>query len=189
MVEREATDQLGIQGLGHADCRGDLAVEVFVEGDEDVVRAVFGIEQLDLADPGPDPRHAHAELLMELVQPGQFGVIEFDDVFHLPGPLHVDEPGAVVFQANGSHDRELFDRGLVVGGFVGKRAKNHAGSIAHGAPRQTACLSGSADYSPPSGGHCRNRRSGTQDTTLGNTTPQHTAAHRSTPLHTAVAGC
>ncbi len=136
VVEGETANQLRVQRLGHADRRGHLTLEVLVKGHKDVVRTVLLVEQLDLANPRTDSGHAHTELLVEFDQAGQFGLVEFDDVFHFTGTHHVDKSWAVIPQPHGSHHRELFESRLVIGRLVGKGTENYSGSIAHDVPLQ-----------------------------------------------------
>ncbi len=87
------------------------------------MRLVGEVGEFHLADPRADARDGQPVLLLQVGQLRQLGVVQRDDVLHGSGAGDIDEPRAVVLEPQGGERGELFDRGFVIGGFVGECAE------------------------------------------------------------------
>lgn len=95
------------------------------------MRAVLFVLQLHLADARADAGDSDTVLGVELGERLVLGLAERDDVLDLAGGIHVDESRAVELETNGSERGELFECGLAIRRFVGKRAEEHLWNGGH----------------------------------------------------------
>ena len=130
MIEGKSANQLRFEGVGQLAGRCHLGGEIFLERHEPVLRAVFHIHQLDLADGRGDRGDVESVLILQMPQPLDLRQREFHHV--LDALAHIDIPQAVVFQANGRQRGELFDCRQPEGRFVGQRREENSGGRSHG---------------------------------------------------------
>ena len=124
-IEGEAADELGLEGMGEFACLGDILGEILFEGHVGILRAVGRIDELDLADRRGDRRHVQAILILEVAEFLDLRQRQLHDVLH--ALADVDEPQAVILEADGRQRRELLDSREVEGRLISERGKQDAG--------------------------------------------------------------
>ena len=124
-IEGEAADELGLEGVGEFAGLGDILGEILLERHVGILRAVGLVDELDLADRRGDRRHVQAILILEMADLLDFRQRQLHDVLH--ALADVDEPQAVILEADGRQRRELLDGREVEGRFVGERGEQDAG--------------------------------------------------------------
>ena len=125
MIEREAADQLGLEGVGQVAGLLDVLLQVFLERHVGVLRAVVDVEQLDLADRRADRGHVQPVFVLQVADRLDFALAQLHHV--LDAVAGVDEPQAVVLQAHRGEGGELLHGRLLVGGLVAETAERDWG--------------------------------------------------------------
>ena len=131
-IEREAADQLGLEGVGQLAGVAHFFFEVVVERHVVVLGAVVDVAQLHLADRRADRGDVHAVFVFEVAELGDLALGELHHVLH--AAADVDEAQAVVLQPGGRHGGELLDRRFVNGGLVAETGEDDLRAIGHGGP-------------------------------------------------------
>ncbi len=121
MIEREAADQLGLEGVRQLARRLDFLVQVFLEGDVFVLGAVVDVEQLDFADRRTDRGHVQAVFVFQVADVLDLALAQLHDV--LDAFADVDEAQAVVLQSHGGKGGELLHGRFLIGRLVAKAAE------------------------------------------------------------------
>ena len=129
VIEREAADELGFEGVGQLAGAADFLFEVLVERHELVLGAVVDVAELHLADRRADRRDVHAVFVFEVAELGDLALGELHHV--LDAAADVDEPQAVVLQPQRGERGELLDGRLVIGRFVAEAGEHDLGAIGH----------------------------------------------------------
>ena len=73
MVKRESANQPRLKLASQIHGPLHILLQIAVEWDIGIGRAVFDIEQLDLANRRADRGHGNSEFAVQLTQPGDFG--------------------------------------------------------------------------------------------------------------------
>src|SRR5438067_6767303 len=81
MIKRKAADELGLEGVGQLASLFDFVVEVFLKRHKAVLRAIFLIEQLDLADWRAERRDVEAVFILQMADAGDLRLAELHYVF------------------------------------------------------------------------------------------------------------
>ena len=132
MIEREAADQLGLEGVRHLAGFLDVLLQVLLERHVGVLGAVVDVEQLDLADRRADRGHVQAVFVFQVANGLNLAHAELHHV--LDAFAGIDEAQAVVLQAQGGKGGELLHGRLLIGGFVGEAAQRDLRFFRHGRP-------------------------------------------------------
>ena len=125
VIEREAANQLGLEGVGQFAGVLHVALQVLVEGHEAVLGAVLVVAKLHLADRRADRGDVHAVLVFEVAELRDLALGELHHV--LDAGADVDEPQAVVLQAERGEGGELRDGRAVVRRLVGEAGEDDLG--------------------------------------------------------------
>ena len=129
VIERKAADELGLEGVGHLAGFLHFLFQVFLERHETVLRAVFGVDELHFPQRRTDRGHVQTILVLQVANRLDFALAQVHHVLH--AVARVDEPQAVVLQAERGQHRELLNGGFLIGRFVAKRAQRDLRILRH----------------------------------------------------------
>jgi hypothetical protein len=96
------------------------------------MRAIFDIQEFNLANSSPDAGDSHTVFGMKLSKSLKFLRVEFCDVLDFPIAQNVDKSRTVVPNSNRSECCHLFKSGAAIGCLVGKSTDNDSRLAGHG---------------------------------------------------------